>query len=214
MLLPIRESDVQRTIPAVATSNQFVSALGNPRKILQRVMISAIGGSITLVISQSQITSQFYSLWLILGVVILLYILWGPILEASRRNSSIRKYPFTAIFEGEISKIFTKEKVEKSHEQANSRGELELIENRRTFLILEISDEDGYLGEISCPMENKFESLREGLIIRCLVFSNKSDFSTVPAISDAWIPELRIWFGDYPYLLKPAFEDLCRLRLR
>ena len=89
MLLPIKKNEIDKLIPSVATGNQFNSALGNPQKIFQRLLISAIGGVITLLISQSQITSQFYSLWLVLGVVFLLYILWGPILEASRINSKL-----------------------------------------------------------------------------------------------------------------------------
>ena len=95
MLLPIKQNEINKLIPSVATGNQFNSALGNPQKIFQRIMISAIGGVITLLISQSQITSQFYSLWLVLGVVFLLYILWGPILEASRKNSKFKRYSFS-----------------------------------------------------------------------------------------------------------------------
>ena len=66
--------EINKLIPSVATGKQFNSALGNPQKIFQRIMISAIGGVITLLISQSQVTSQFYSLWLVLGVIFLLYI--------------------------------------------------------------------------------------------------------------------------------------------
>ena len=105
MLIPLRNLELQKLIPSVATSNQFSAALGNPRKILQRIIISSIGGVITLLISQSQVSSQFYSLWLVLGVVFLLYILWGPIVEASRINSKLRGYPFSAIFEGDILDI-------------------------------------------------------------------------------------------------------------
>ena len=54
----------------------------------------------------------------------------------------------------------------------------------------------------------------EGLVIRCIVLSDRKDFSRLGALSDAWLPEVRLWIGDYPFLLRPAFEDLCRLRLR
>ena len=40
-----------------------------------------------------------------------------------------------------------------------------------------------------------------------------TDFSRIGALSDAWLPGLRTWVGEYPYLLRPAFEELCRLRL-
>ena len=38
MLIPLRQNELDKLIPSVATSNQFTSALGNPRKILQRVI--------------------------------------------------------------------------------------------------------------------------------------------------------------------------------
>ena len=51
MLFPLRPIELSKLIPAVATGNQFKAALGNPRKILQRILISSIGGVITLLIS-------------------------------------------------------------------------------------------------------------------------------------------------------------------
>ena len=103
MLFPIKQNEINKLIPVVATGKQFNSALGNPQKIFQRIMVSTIGGVITLLISQSQVTSQFYSLWLISGVVFLLYILWGPILEASRKNSKLKSFSFAALVDGFIS---------------------------------------------------------------------------------------------------------------
>ena len=213
MLIPLRQNELDKLIPSVATSNQFTSALGNPRKILQRIIISSIGGVITLLISQSQVTSQFYSMWLILGVVFLLYLLWGPILEASRKNAKLKKYSFAAIFEAEIIDIYTQERVEDSQEQANKMGQLELVENRRRWLVLEIGDEDGYLSKIEFPLENKHQSISQGSLIRGLIFSNNKDFSNILNISDAWLPRKRLWVGEYPFLLKPAFEELCSLRI-
>ncbi len=212
-MIPLRQNELDKLIPFVATSNQFTSALGNPRKILQRIIISSIGGVVTLLISQSQVTSQFYSMWLILGVVFLLYLLWGPILEASRKNAKLKKYSFAAIFEAEIIDIYTQERVEDSQEQANKMGQLELVENRRRWLVLEIGDEDGYLSKIEFPLEDKHQSISQGSLIRGLIFSNNKDFSNILNISDAWLPRKRLWVGEYPFLLKPAFEDLCYLRI-
>ena len=213
MLIPIRLIELQKLIPAVATGNQFKAALGNPRKVLQRFMISTIGGVITLLISQSQVTSQFYSVWLLLGVVLILYILWSPIYEASKKNAKLRKYNSSAIFEGKVMDIFTRELIENRHEQANKRGELELVENRRTWMILDLEDEDGYLSQMSFPFEPKHQVIRRGTLIRCLVLSNRSDFSSIDDLSDAWLPQLNLWIGAYPYLLRPAFQDLCNIRM-
>ncbi len=213
MLIPLRPGELQRLIPAVATGNQFGAALGDPQKILQRVMISSIGGVITLLISQNQVASRWYSIWLVIGVVFLLYILWGPIIEAGQKNSQLRRYPMTAIFDGQISDIFTREKIENRHEQADKLGKLELVENRRTWLFLELEDEDGYLGQLCFPMDKNHQILKRGQRILCLVFSERKDFSTIDALSDAWLPSQRIWVGEYPYLLRPAFQELCQMRL-
>ena len=214
MLIPLRPGELQTLIPAVATGTQFRFALGDPRKILQRLLISGIGGVITLLISQSLSFNRWGSVWLIAGVVLLLYILWGPILEAGRRNASLRRYPSAALFEGEVIEAYTKERVENQREQADSSGRLELVENRRTWLILELADEDGYLGRVSFPMTKTHSAIRRGVLIRCIVLSERKDFASVGALTDAWLPQLKLWVGEYPFLLRPAFEDLCRIRLR
>ena len=213
MLIPLRPGELQRLIPAVATGTQFAAALGDPRKILQRVLIAAIGGVITLLISQMQFSSGWGSIWLIIAVAFLLYVLWGPILEASRRNATLRRYPSAALFDGKVVDAFTQERVESRREQANERGTLELVENRRTWMVLELADEDGYLARLSFPMLKPHGQIRPGTPVRCLVLSDRKDFSRVASISDAWLPTLRLWVGEYPFLLRPAFEELCQMRL-
>ena len=52
-----------------------------------------------------------------------------------------------------------------------------------------------------------------GSLIRCLVLSERKDFSKIGALSDAWLPGMRMWVGEYPFLLRLAFEELCQLRL-
>ena len=135
-------------------------------------------------------------------------------MEAGKKNAVLRRYPSAALFEGEIVNVFRQERIENQREQADARGQLELIENRRTWLVLELADEDGYLGRISFPMTKQHASIRSGVLIRCVVLSDRKDFSRLGALTDAWLPGLRMWIGEYPYLLRPAFEDLCRMRLR
>jgi hypothetical protein len=215
MLIPLKPGELYRLIPAVATGPQFQACSGDPRKLLQRVLISVIGGVITLLISQTlAFNSRFSSLWLVAGVILILYLLWGPIVEAGRRNAVLRRYPAGAIFEGEVANIFQREVVENKREQADRSGRLELVENRRTWLCLELEDEEGYLGQLRFPMEKKHQVIQPGMVVRCLVLSERPDFSRIGAISDGWLPQLKLWVGEYPYLLRPAFEDLCLMRLR
>ena len=213
MLIPLRPGELQRLIPAVATGNQFRVSLGKPQEMLQRLMVAAIGGVITLLISQSQMSSRWGPFWLVTGVVFLLYVLWGPILQAGQRNATLRRYPAAALFEGEVADVITRERIENRHEQADSRGRLELVENRRTWMLLELEDEEGYLGRVAFPMDKKHQSIRRGSLIRCLVLSERKDFSKIGALSDAWLPGLKMWVGEYPFLLRPAFEELCQLRI-
>ena len=213
MLIPLRPGELQRLIPAVATGNQFRVSLGKPQEVLQRLMVAAIGGGITLLISQSQMSSRWGPFWLVTGVVFLLYVLWGPILQAGQRNATLRRYPAAALFEGEVADVITRERIENRHEQADSRGRLELVENRRTWMLLELEDEEGYLGRVAFPMDKKHQSIRRGSLIRCLVLSERKDFSKIGALSDAWLPGLKMWVGEYPFLLRPAFEELCQLRI-
>ena len=213
MLIPLRPGELQRLIPAVATGMQFFHAFGDLRNALRRLLIAAIGGTVALLISQSQMDSRWGPLWLIIGVISLLYILWGPIVEAGRRNASLRCYPAAALFEGKVVDLYTRERVENQREQANKRGELELIESRRTWMVLELADEEGDLASLQFPMKKHHGAIRPGMLIRCLVLSERRDFARVSALSDAWIPRLSMWVGDYPYLLRPAFEEICDLRL-
>jgi hypothetical protein len=214
MLIPLRPGELPRLIPAVATGPQFSACTGNPRKVLQRVLISVIGGVLALLIAQSQFSYRFGPVWLITGFVFLLYILWGPILEAGRRNATLRRYPAAAIFEGVVADLFTREVVENRREQAGREGRLELVENRRTWLCLELDDEEGYLGQVRFPMEKKHQQIRRGMVARTLVLSERKDFGRIGAISDVWLPQPKLWVGEYPYLLRPAFEELCLRRLR
>ena len=49
-------------------------------------------------------------------------------------------------------------------------------ENRRTWLCLELEDEEGYLGTIRFPYDKKHKLIRRGMVVRCLVLSERPDF--------------------------------------
>ena len=113
-----------------------------------------------------------------------------------------------------MADVYTREVVEERREQADRSGRLELVENRRTWLVLELDDEEGYLGQVRVPLDKKNQQIRRGMVVRTLVLSERRDFSRIGAITDAWLPQLKLWVGEYPYLLRPAYEELCLRRLR
>ena len=214
MLIPVKPNQITKLIPSVGTGGQFKYAIGDPRKVLQRLIISSIGGVLNLLLFISQSSTQTENLWLLLCVVFFLYIIWGPILESSRKNSRFKNSKFFSLFDGYISDIYKTEKIESSREQSNRQGRLELIEKKRTWLVIELEDEDGYLDKISFPMENKHSQIRVGSKIRCLVSSDYRNFDRKINLTDAWLPETNNWIGEYPYLLRPAFEEICYIYLK
>ena len=214
MLIPIKQYQISKLIPSVGTAGQFKYALGDPRKILQRLIISSIGGVLNLLLFISQSSTQTENLWLLLCVIFFLYILWGPILESSRKNSSFKNAKFFSLFDGFVADIYKTERIESSREQSNRQGRLELIEKKRTFLVIELEDEEGYLDKISFPIENKHSKIKIGSNIRCLVSSNYRNFDKQLCLSDAWLPDENIWVGEYPFLLRPAFEEICYIYLQ
>ena len=214
MLIPIKQNQISKLIPSVGTGGQFKYALGDPRKILQRLIISSIGGVLNLLLFISQSSTQTENLWLLLCVIFFLYIIWGPILESSRKNSRYKNSKFFSLFDGYISDIYQTERIVSSREQSNRQGRLELIEKKRTWLVIELEDEEGYLDKISFPMENKHSQIRIGSNIRCLVSSNYRNFDREIYLTDAWLPDANIWIGEYPYLLRPAFEEICYIYLK
>ncbi len=214
MLIPIKQNQISKLIPSVGTGGQFRYALGDPRKILQRLIISSIGGVLNLLLFISQSSTQTENLWLLLCVIFFLYIIWGPILESSRKNINFKKSKFFSLFDGYVSDIYKTERIESSREQSNRQGRLELIEKKRTWLVIEVEDEDGYLDKISFPMENKHSLIRVGSNIRCIISSNYRNFEREISFTDAWLPDANIWIGEYPYLLRPAFEEICYIYLK
>ena len=214
MLIPIKQNQITKLIPSVGTGGQFKFAIGNPRKVLQRLIISSIGGVLNLLLFISQSSTQTENLWLLLCVIFFLYIIWGPILESSRKNIKYKKSKFFSLFDGYVSDIYKTERIESSREQSNRQGRLELIEKKRTWLVIELEDEDGYLDKISFPMENKHSLIRVGSNIRCIISSNYRNFEREISLTDAWLPDSNIWIGEYPYLLRPAFEEICYIYLK
>ena len=100
MLLPLKPGELQRLIPAVASGPQFNKCSGTPQQLLQRLLVSSIGGVIPLLLAQGGFGSRWASIWLVVGLVMLLYVLWGPIVQAGSRNAQLLRYPSAALFEG------------------------------------------------------------------------------------------------------------------
>ncbi|TGG91840.1 MAG: hypothetical protein ERJ67_07495 [Aphanocapsa feldmannii 277cV] len=215
MLVPLKEGELNQLIPIVATGPQFNFCWGTPQQVLQRALISAIGAVISLLLGQSLgVGSSWGPLWLVVGIVFGLYWLWEPLATAARRNGRLRSLTMAAIVEAEVVDLFTQERISERREDVSASGRLELVESKRTWLSLELEDEGGYIGRLSFPLARAHQTIRRGEVVCCLAFSPRRDFSRITDLSDAWLPGMDIWVGDYPYLRRELFEELCGRRLR
>ncbi|MXX08629.1 MAG: hypothetical protein F4099_01485 [Synechococcus sp. SB0673_bin_10] len=212
MLIPLSGAERDQLLPRVATGPQFTACWGGPQVLLQRVMISVVGGVISLILGQTFLgfASPWGAFWLVTGIVLGLTWLWGPVAVAAQRNGRLRRFPHTALVIAQVGGLFTEERVAERREDVNATGRLELVESKRRWLNLELADEDGFLGILAFPLEQKHQGIRRGDAVCCLAMANRRDFSPVAAFSDAWLPQQNLWVGRYPYLRRDLLVNLYR----
>ena len=214
MLIPLRSTERNRLLPKVATGPQFSACWGGPQVLLQRVMISVVGGLVSLLLSQALgFGSPLGSFALVTGIVFGLTWLWAPVAVAAQRNGRLRRFPHTALVMAQVGDLFTEERVAQRREDVNAKGRLELVESKRRWLNLELADEDGFLGTLAFPLEQKHQGIRRGDTVCCLAMADRRDFSPVMAFSDAWLPQQNLWVGCYPYLHRDLLVNLYRRQL-
>jgi len=123
------------------------------------------------------------------GFVFLLYILWGPIVEAGGAANATRApvQKAGAIFEG-VARTCSRERIVERKEQADGRGaRLELVENRPHLLCLQLEARRATWAR--CVSRSGQESLKtsaKGMRSVCLVLSERPDFHGSGPSSDAW----------------------------
>ncbi len=214
MLIPLSGAERDQLLPKVATGPQFTACWGGPQVLLQRVMISVVGGLVSLLLGQAfGFANPWGSLCLVTGIVFGLTWLWGPVAVAAQRNGRLRRFPHAALAMAQVEGLFTEERVAARREDVNAKGRLELVESRRPWLNLELADEDGFLGTLAFPLEQRHQGIRRGDTVCCLAMANRRDFSSVMAFSDAWLPQQNLWVGRYPYLRRDLLVNLCRRQL-
>jgi hypothetical protein len=207
MLIPIGREEFHQLIPLVATGDQYRYCWGSPRDFLPRLLISFLAAVISLVVGNY---SSAGDIALLVGVPGGMYWLWGPILTAGQRNARLRRYKFAAFAQGEVEDLYLSEQVRGKEETVNERGDFMVVENRQTILSLEIGDAEGYLTTLRVPFRKEDKRIRRGDRIALLVFSNDGRFDRIDDCSDAYLPQLKYWLSDYPYLRRDLFIQVGR----
>lgn len=70
-------------------------------------------------------------------------------------------------------------------------------------------DENGREVEIVTPWREEYRPLRRGMILETLIASKSKFYGDVYNIADAYVPDCKVWIGDFPYLNRRYFRRLC-----
>lgn len=211
MLVPLTRQKFEEVIPIIATGPQYAYYWGKFPNFLKRLLISVVGVAILFVIYATRLLGEgFGGLLFLIGLIIGLYWLWGPVFWASRRNAECRKNQYAGFWRGEVIDIFVSEELIGEEQTVNKKGQLVIIENRERRLNVEVGDETGFISEIQVPLRRNYKVIRRGQIAEMIVMSNRADLSSIVKVSDIYIPDRNLWVSDYPYARRDVFVEVSR----
>jgi hypothetical protein len=221
MLTPLKRQKFDELIPIVPTSDQYQSYWGNANDLFRRILIS-VGMLVIFTLLYQRVTDgnnisyNFWGLLLFLCAAMGgLYWMLAPVYQAGVRNSKLRQFAHSAFWIAEVNDSYLSQEISAKKQNFDQRGRLSVDYDTESFLNLELSDRDGYTTNLRMPMRKEYKRIRPGDIACLLLLSNDPSFNRVSKItSDAYLPQLRIWVGDYPYLRKDIFENLTRYILK
>ncbi|NJK34159.1 MAG: hypothetical protein HC919_03940 [Oscillatoriales cyanobacterium SM2_2_1] len=215
MLFPVKRQKLDELIPAVPTAEQYQYCWGSGREVVTRGFIS-LGALIIFTLFYNRVheispSSPAAAAMLVCGILGGLYWMLQPVLAAAQRNLRLRRFPFCALWLGEVQEVYLSEEVLSRQEVVDGRGRLDVSYDTATFLNLEVGDESGFETTLRVPMRREFKRIRPGMMLCLLLFSKDKSFQRISRqMSDAYFPEFNFWLGDYPYLQRGAFADLAR----
>lgn len=62
--------------------------------------------------------------------------------------------------------------------------------------------------QVHAKMSEEYLDLEEGMPVATVLLSSDNDFVGLTGLTDFFIPDVRVWIGDYPYLDKTNFVEL------
>jgi hypothetical protein len=209
MLIPLTRKTFEDLIPAVATGPQYVYCWGKFPALLLRLLVSIVGVTVILLLG-GLLGEGFGFIRFLLGIIVGLYWLWGPVFWASLRNIEARKFPYSGFWQGEVVDVYATEELIGKEETVNERGELVIVENRERRLNLVVGDESGFTSRLQVPLKRHHQAIAIGDGAEMIVMSSRGDLGRISKTSDIYIPSHNIWVSDYPLLLHESFVEVSR----
>lgn len=209
MLIPLTRKKFEDLLPIYATGAQYNYYWGTLPDLLKRLLISVV--AVVVVILGGGLLGEGFQLFrFVLGMTAGLYWLWAPVFWASLRNMECRRYQYGAFWQGEVLDTHISEELIGKEETVNKRGELVIVENRERRLNLIVGDEVGFTTRLQVPLKRNQQAIVPGDRAEMLVMSHRADMGKIAQSSDIYLPELRLWVSDYPYLRRDLFEEVSR----
>ncbi|WP_346290508.1 phosphate ABC transporter permease [Sphaerothrix gracilis] len=207
MLVPLTREKFDELLPGLATGEQYRHYWGSLSDFLRRLLISVVAG-VVVFIARLVLGETFDPLTFTAGTIAGLYWLWSPVWQASRRNRWARRSSYSGFWRGKVLDVFVTDEVVGTEETVNNRGELVIVEDRERYLNLEIGDKTGFTTRVQAVLKRDHRLIRRGDIAEMLVLSNREDLSRINLISDVYVPDHKLWVGDYPYLRRDIFLEV------
>ncbi|MFN3926591.1 MAG: hypothetical protein ACK4QL_04540 [Pseudanabaenaceae cyanobacterium] len=215
MLQPLKKQTLDQLIPAVPTSDQYQYYWGSGQEVFRRVLAS-IGFIIIFTLGYNRVhdtNPDSFAAFLLFVCAVLggLYWMLEPIVRASIRNSQLRKFNYCAFWYTKVYDVYLSQEVSSKRERISNRGTIDVDYDAETFINVELEDETGLVMTLKFPMRKAYKRIQPDLTVCLLVFANDRSFQRISKLtSDAYLPKLNLWLGEYPYLRKDAFIDLAR----
>lgn len=206
MLVPLTKEKLNQLIPVVATGSQYVYVWGKTQDVLRRLIFSIIG----IVVISFPLGFIGHGAQLVTGLMSGFYWLWGPAVIATFKNRRYRRYRYGGFWQGQVLDVFVSEEFIGKEESVDQRGQLVITENRERCLNLEVGDKTGFFIPVQARLRRQHRVIRPGDIAQMILFSRQPDLNEIEQVSDVYLPQHRLWVGDYPCLQRDIFDQISQ----
>lgn len=203
-LTPLSSDVARKVLPISATRDQWMHYWGEGMQ--RAAKVSEVAAVAILGLWACFFMSFFLGVAIgsLFGFLFAFYWLLGPNISAANKQWAFRgKLASSPGESGSRAALFSAKIVELWDEVSPLTG-------KRVKLRLEVADEQGRALAMRVPITQQSAKLQQGMRLEVILVSDSpnNSFQRIAGVSDAYIPEMDLWIGDYPYLSKIAFLRL------
>ncbi|KAK4526994.1 hypothetical protein GAYE_SCF31G4915 [Galdieria yellowstonensis] len=198
VLIPLTPAAIIRVIPAWYSWDQYNYFCWDPRALLDRATIASFGVFCVYLLVDLLGKSLAFR-------ISLFFILWpflAPAIHACLRNLNLRKYSYVALMTGRITSIYVARGNHLDLKYPSNNSKVTCL------IYVTVEDDEGHKIQTRAWFRSIYSNIELYMDARLLVFSPSKQFHSVHFVSEIYIPQLGIFFGDYPALNRRQFLQL------